>query len=79
MLAITVFIWGTQDDMRVRETHDERQGHSFYMDGTPADNFTPSDGKTIVPKQEINCRCYRIIADTLFISALIRRYLGGRN
>lgn len=77
MLGLTVFIWGTQMDNRVRDTHNEREGNYFYTDGKPADDNSYSDGKEIVPKQEYNCRCYKIIADVEFVSAIIKRYLGG--
>ena len=77
MLGLTVFIWGTQMDNRVRDTHNEREGNYFYTDGKPADGNSYSDGKEIVPKQEYNCRCYKIIADVEFVTAIIKRYLGG--
>ena len=76
-LGLTVFIWGTQMDNRVRDTHNEREGNYFYTDGKPADGNSYSDGKEIVPKQEYNCRCYKIIADVEFVSAIIKRHLGG--
>ena len=76
-LGLNIFIWGTMEDEKVRETHKERNSDSFYSDGTSVTDKEYSDGKEIVPKEEFNCRCFKKIPDAEFITAVTKKYLGG--
>ncbi len=52
-LGVTSFVWETDQDERVRESHAELQGQAFRWDDLPE-----VDGEEASPGSPINCRCW---------------------
>jgi len=55
-IGIDYFVWLTQQDSRVRESHAELDGHVFkWAEGAVG---AGANGQDIWPKSEYNCRCF---------------------
>ena len=76
-VGLNTFFWGIINDGKARATHDERENHEFNEEGACVDGYVPSDGRNIVPKQEPNCRCYRVYLDSRYTEAILNTYGGN--
>lgn len=58
-LGITMAIWVTMRDEKVRRTHADRHGYEFTL---AKGCWSPLDQKYILPGEEYNCRCiYKLV------------------